>query len=587
MRRLRIGLAQINCTVGDLDGNLAKIKDYCLRAAEQKVDLLAFPEMAICGYPPEDLVLKPKFVSDCQMKLKELADFSRELEAMALIVGCVDFDIDLYNGAALIGGGEVNSIYHKVLLPNYGVFDEQRYFKSGDEALVASIGGVRVGVTICEDIWYPDGPQHVETTVGGAEMVVNINASPYQINKDQHRARMLATRAKESQSMLAYVNLVGGQDELVFDGLSTIIDHEGKCVAEAGRFVEDLLIVDVDSDVVSRARENNEKWKTDQIETEKEKAVLLPVRQVIMPDLKVGGEKPPMAPHVFSKLDPDEEVLGALRLGVSDYVNKNGFTHVVVGLSGGIDSALTAAIAVDSLGADSVIPVFLPSRYTSDDSAEDAAKLALNLGVDLIEISIDDIYSNYLGTLEQVFKGKPEDTTEENLQARIRGNILMALSNKFGWLLLSTGNKSEMSVGYATLYGDMSGGFSVLKDVTKTLVFKLARRLNRRSERVIIPERIITKPPSAELRYDQKDSDSLPEYEILDQIIKAYVEDNKSANEIIESGFETRVVTSVIGMIDQSEYKRRQAPPGVKITGRAFGKDWRLPITNAFKGWSL
>ncbi|HEB12899.1 MAG TPA: NAD+ synthase [Actinobacteria bacterium] len=580
MRSLRIGLAQINCTVGDLDGNLEKIKLYCRRGAELKVDLLAFPELAICGYPPEDLVLKPKFISDCQTSLKELSDFSRELEKMTLIVGCIDFDTDIYNGAAVINGGEIRCIYHKVFLPNYGVFDEQRYFKHGDKALVVLIGGVRVGVTICEDIWYSQGPQRVETTVGGAEVVVNINASPYQVDKDKQRERMLATRAKEGLSTLAYVNLIGGQDELVFDGLSMIIDHEGKRVAEAGRFREDLLITDIDADAVSGARDIDKNWASEGNDVES--ADLLPVRQVILSDQKIEGQKPSWSPRVFTKLGSDEEVLAALRLGLADYVRKNGFAHVVVGLSGGIDSALTAVLAAQTLGADNLTPVFLPSRFTSDDSAKDAAMLAQNLGVELMVISIDDIFKNYLSSLEQAFKDKPQDITEENLQARIRGNILMALSNKFGWLLLSTGNKSEMSVGYATLYGDMSGGFAVLKDVTKTLVIRLARHIN--IGRVIIPERVITKPPSAELRPDQKDSDSLPEYGVLDQIISAYVEDNKSAREIIESGFETKIVNEVIGMIDKSEYKRRQAPPGVKITGRAFGKDWRLPITNAYRG---
>ncbi len=580
MRRLRVGLAQIDCTVGDLDGNVEKIKEYCRRAEAKKVDLIAFPELAICGYPPEDLIYKPHFISDCSLKLAEIVDFSRELKEMTLIVGTVSSNSKVKNSAAIINDGRLLGNYHKVCLPNYGVFDEQRYFAQGSRGLVVSLGGILIGITICEDIWFPEGPQYVEATVGGAEIIININASPYHIDKPETRASILTNRAKESMSAIAYVNLVGGQDELVFDGRSLALDHNGNFLAEAESFKEDLLTVDFDADAVTAARDGNPIWEEYK---QTKKTGQIPVETVVARESQIQQEKSDLPRRVREKPDLAEDLLSALTLGVADYVKKNHFARVLIGLSGGVDSALTAAIAVEALGPGALTAVFLPSRYTTSESAEDAAAVARNLGVDSMTISIDDVFATYLGVLGPVFENHKSDLTEENLQARIRGNILMALSNKFGWLLLSTGNKSEMSVGYATLYGDMSGGFAVLKDVQKNLVFELASHINKRSGKFIIPERIITKPPSAELRPNQKDSDSIPEYEILDPIVKAYVEENKSISEIVSSGFDGRMVAEVVGMIDRSEYKRRQAPPGVKVTGRAFGKDWRLPITNWYK----
>jgi len=581
MRSIRLGLAQINCTVGDLGGNAVKIKEYCRRAAVQGVDLLAFPELSVSGYPPEDLLLKPQFISDCAEALGEIVEFSRELKAMTLILGCVDLKPGLYNSAAIINNGRVVDIYHKIYLPNYGVFDEERYFKPGAEGLVVTVGGVLVGVSICEDIWYPDGPARTEATVGGAELIVNLNASPYHLAKGGDRAHMLADRAVDNLAVVAYVNMVGGQDELVFDGHSLVYDQAGERIAMGAQFEEDLLVVDIDADAVVRARQFHAAGSLAQAEVGKG---ALPVRNLIVSQARADIAKPSIARAARAEMEPVEEAFAAVSLGLGDYVGKNRFSHVLVGLSGGVDSALTAALAVDAIGAANVTTVFMPSRYTSSESRQDAAVTAANLGTELIDISIEPLFSVYLESLAPVFAGRPADAAEENLQARIRGNILMALSNKFGWLLLSTGNKSELSVGYATLYGDMSGGFAVLKDVPKTLVYRLARHFNRKSGRETIPGRVLAKAPSAELRAGQKDSDSLPEYDVLDPIIQAYVEENRAIGEIVAAGFEPATVSKVTEMVDKSEYKRRQAPPGVKITGRAFGKDWRLPITNWYKG---
>ncbi len=579
MRSIRVGLAQINCTVGDLDGNVAKIKEYCRRGADAGVDLLAFPELSICGYPPEDLLLKPQFVADCRARLDEIVHFSRDFKVMTLIVGCVDGNADVYNGAAVISGGRLLDIYHKIYLPNYGVFDEERYFKRGAEGLVATVAGVAVGVSICEDIWYPEGPSHIEASAGGAELIVNINASPYHIAKGRVRARMLANRAADNLAVVAYVNMVGGQDELVFDGHSLIIDQAGEQTAMGRQFEEDLLVKDIDADLVVEARQRHTAWRQAQAEAVKHG---LPIRRIAVEGPVAGAAKQPVPQAAGAEMEPLEEIFAAVTLGVGDYVRKNRFSQALIGLSGGIDSALVAAFAVEALGAQNVMTVFMPSRYTSRASAEDAEETAANLGVEFINIPIDAVFDAYLEALRPVFAGRPADVAEENLQARVRGNILMALSNKFGHLLLSTGNKSEMSVGYATLYGDMSGGFAVLKDVPKTLVYQLAGFYNERSGRNIIPARIFTKAPSAELRADQKDSDSLPEYEILDPIVQAYVEEDHSLAEIVGAGFDRATVARVTAMVDKSEYKRRQAPPGVKITGRAFGKDWRVPITNRY-----
>lgn len=580
MRSIRLGLAQMNCTVGDLGGNVAKIKEYCRRAAAQGVDLIAFPELSISGYPPEDLLLKPQFIADCGTALAQIAEFSRELKEMTLIVGCVDLTTDVYNGAAVINNGRVVDVYHKMYLPNYGVFDEERYFKPGAEGLVVTVGGVLVGVSICEDIWYPDGPARNEATAGGAELIVNINASPYHVAKGGDRAHMLADRAADNLAIVAYVNMVGGQDELVFDGQSLVYNQAGERTAMGAQFEEELVVIDIDADEVALARQNHAEWRLVQAESQKRS---LPFRRVLVGEERIDNPKPAIERVERREMEPVEEVFAAVRLGLGDYVRKNRFARVLVGLSGGVDSALTAALAVDAIGAANVTTVFMPSRFTSSDSVEDAIATAKNLGTEFLDISIEPLFTAYLESLAPVFDGQPADAAEENLQARIRGNILMALSNKFGWLLLSTGNKSEMSVGYATLYGDMSGGFAVLKDVPKTLVYQLAEYYNRKSGREMIPSRVLTKAPSAELRADQKDSDALPEYDVLDPIVRAYVEEDRANSEIVAMGFDAATVAKVTEMVDRSEYKRRQAPPGVKITSRAFGKDWRVPITNWYK----
>ena len=580
MRSIRLGLAQINCTVGDLDGNAAKIKEYCRRAAGQGVDLLAFPELSVSGYPPEDLLLKPQFIADCEEALGKIVEFSRELKAMTLILGCVDLKTHVYNAAAIINNGRVVDIYHKMYLPNYGVFDEERYFKPGAEGLVVTVGGVPVGVSICEDIWYPDGPARTEATAGGAELIVNLNASPYHVAKGGARAHMLADRAADNLAVVAYVNMVGGQDELVFDGQSLVYNQAGERVAMGAQFEEELVVIDIDAETVAKARQDHVEWRLVQDEAQKR---AWPLRRALAGEETVDTPKPLIKPVSRIEMEPVEEVFAAVRLGLGDYVRKNRFVRVLVGLSGGVDSALTAAFAVDALGAANVTTVFMPSRFTSHESIEDAVATAKNLGTEFIDLSIEPIFTVYLESLAPVFAGRPADAAEENLQARIRGNILMALSNKFGWLLLSTGNKSEMSVGYATLYGDMSGGFAVLKDVPKTLVYQLAEYYNRKSGGQMIPARVLTKAPSAELRAGQKDSDALPEYDVFDPIVRAYVEEDRANSEIVAAGFEAATVAKVTEMVDRSEYKRRQAPPGVKITSRAFGKDWRVPITNWYK----
>jgi len=558
MSNLRIALAQINCTLGDLEGNIRKIKEYIKKAKELKVDIISFPELAICGYPPEDLLLQPKFVEDNLEKLKELIT---SIDEIVVIIGFVDReDRELYNSAAVIYDKEIKGIYHKIFLPNYSVFDEKRYFKPGDKPLVFKFGRFIFGVSICEDIWHREGPTR-EQALLGAKLLFNINASPYHLAKFKQREEILKSQAKENKVFIAYTNLVGGQDELIFDGQSMVVDEEGKVIGRAETFKEDLLMLDLD---ISRSKSRTTKT----LITITDKRVLKKRIALLKKTIKIPGLI--------------EEIYQALLLGVRDYVSKNGFQKVVIGLSGGIDSSLVATIACDALGKENVSSVFMPSPYTSEESNEDVKLLVKNLGIKLINIPIEEIYKTYLMILEPNFRGLEKDITEENIQARIRGNILMALSNKFGWLVLTTGNKSEMSTGYATLYGDMAGGFSVIKDIPKTLVYKLAKYRN--SITPVIPERILTKEPSAELKPNQKDKDTLPPYEILDPILKAYIEEDKNRDEIVSLGFDTQTVKKVISMVDKSEYKRRQAPPGIKITPKAFGKDRRMPITNKYRG---
>ncbi len=581
MQPLRIALAQINTTVGDLDGNVAKIKANVEAAKAQGADVVVFPELAIPGYPPEDLLLKPSFVQANLIALEQVAAASQDI---LIVVGFADRQDDIYNAAAVCCQGQVAGVYHKQYLPNYSVFDEDRYFQAGVESPVFCWDEIIFGVNICEDIWYPGGPTRAQAFLGGAQIIVNISASPYHAGKGVHRERMLATRASDNIAIVAFCNLVGGQDELVFDGQSLVFDVQGNLLARGRAFEEDLVVVDLDLGTVFNRRLHDPRRR---------KARPEPVEGIVrestdaVPSLSLSHTptqepKYKLPAREATSLGRLEEIYRALEIGTRDYVRKNGFETVVIGLSGGIDSCLTAAIAADALGPEHVVGVRMPSRYTSHMSNDDAAQLAQNMGFRLMTVPIESTFETYLEMLSDSFTGTEPGVAEENIQARIRGNILMALSNKFGWLVLTTGNKSEMSVGYATLYGDMAGGFAVIKDVPKVLVYELAEWRNAQSP--VIPETAITRPPTAELRHDQKDTDSLPPYATLDPILKAYVEEDRRAEEIVALGFDSETVQRVIRMVDRSEYKRRQAPPGVRITQRAFGRDRRLPITNRFKG---
>lgn len=579
MDTLRIAMAQINPTVGDLPGNAKKILDFISKAKELDIDIIAFPELSVTGYPPEDLLLKPQFVKDNIAYLKKIA---RKTKGITAIVGFVDSIEDIYNAAAVIHNNEIAGVYHKMFLPNYGVFDEERYFQAGTEPLNIVLNKITIGIGICEDIWYPEGPARIQAAAG-AEVIVNINASPYHMGKARFRQEMLATRASDNGVIIAYNNMVGGQDELVFDGQGMIIDEKGNVIATGKAFEEDLIIAEIDAEGIFSSRLHDPRRRKEKTALEAE---IKRVRKIVLHAKPKNRKRfKPLVPKVGSPFSQTEEIYNALVLGTRDYVKKNGFNHVVVGLSGGIDSSLVAAVAVDTLGKKNVTAVFMPSRYSSKASLEDAKMLAKNLGIEFIVIPIQETFEKYLNILSKPFKNKKPDAAEENIQARIRGNILMALSNKFGWLVLTTGNKSEMSVGYATLYGDMAGGFAVIKDVPKTLVYQLAEYRNSIAKKVLIPKRVLKKAPTAELKPNQTDQDTLPPYEILDPILKAYVEDDKSFEEIIAMGFDERVVKKVIKMVDASEYKRRQSPPGIKITPRALGKDRRMPITNKYESY--
>jgi NAD+ synthase (glutamine-hydrolysing) len=585
MSTLRIGLAQINPTVGDFAGNTAKIIANIERARAAGAEIVALPELVLPGYPPEDLLLKPQFI---ESNLKALERIVPATKGIIAIVGCVAKSSDIHNAAAVICDGELKGFYYKNFLPNYGVFDEYRYFDAGQSAPIYAYGDVLIGVNICEDIWYPGGPTQLQA-LAGAQIIINISASPYHAGKGRSRERMLATRAEDNAVALAYVNLVGGQDELVFDGQSLIIDARGEIIARGKLFEEDLIVADLNAERVFKQRLHDPRRRQERIDVASEG---ISVERIGIRERPFPGKKPAQAAsagntggnNAVGSPGDVEEVYLALVVGTRDYVQKNGFKKVVIGLSGGIDSALTACIAVDALGAEQVACVFMPTRFSSPESGRDAAKLAENLGVDYRVISIEDTFEQYLKMLKPVFTNTSAGVAEENIQARIRGNILMALSNKFGALVLSTGNKSEVSTGYCTLYGDMAGGFSVLKDVPKTLVYKLSEYLNRRGKEAVIPEYIITRPPSAELREDQKDTDSLPPYDVLDAILEFYVEEDLSADAIVSLGFDEKTVRWVIRQVDINEYKRRQAAPGIKITPRAFGRDRRMPITNRFQG---
>ncbi len=589
MRTFRIAMVQMNSTVGDLDGNVLRITAWLREAKKAKADLVAFPELAITGYPPEDLLLKPRFLADNRRALQEVV---RHCRGIAAVVGYVSQSDgvdpkparssvvqagvhELYNAAAVIADQKLITTYCKWYLPNYGVFDESRYFHPGRRLPLIRLRGTVVGVNICEDIWLPDGPTGFQAAAG-AEVIVNINASPFHLGKSRVREQMLATRARENGVVLTYTNAVGAQDELVFDGNSVILDHQGEVIARGKAFDEDLIIADFNMETVARARRTGRKKLLP-------KRVAAAVGVYAAPLPSVHNARSRVVAAVAEILDPLEEVYRALTLGVRDYMRKNGFTRAVIGLSGGVDSALTAVLAVDALGSENVRGLFMPSLYTSQDSHDDVAELGTRLAISVRTIPITTLFDTYRHALAETFEGRVPDTTEENLQARIRGNLLMAFSNKFGHLVLTTGNKSEMSVGYATLYGDMAGGFAVIKDVPKTMVYDLARLRNLRGTTPVIPKRTLDRPPTAELRPNQKDEDSLPPYEILDPILQAYVEEDRSLDEIIEAGFDRATVARVMTMVDGSEYKRRQAPIGIKITHRALGKDRRMPITNGYR----
>jgi NAD+ synthase (glutamine-hydrolysing) len=576
LHNTRVGIAQINSTVGDLSGNTKKIMKSIDQAKSLGVDLLTFPELAITGYPPEDLLLKPQFIKQNRESLNKIIEHSSDI---AVVVGFVDSDGDIYNAAAVLYNKKLVGVYHKFYLPNYGVFDENRYFQAGVECPVFIIYGIGIGITICEDMWYEAGPALVQA-YAGAKVLVNISASPYHTGKGLFRERMLATRASDSMAIVIHNNLVGGQDELVFDGNSLIINEKGEVIARGKQFEEDFVVVDLDVESVFRSQLHDPRRRK---ETPWVKEKLQEAIKIEVSSEYPAIAKPSLPPRRVERLDELAEIYQALVLGTRDYVRKNGFEKVVVGLSGGVDSSLVAAIATDAIGAENVIGVSMPSRYSSPGSKSDAEALARNLGIQFKVIPIEKAFSSYLETLAEPFKDTQPDVTEENIQARIRGNILFALSNKFGWLVLACSNKSETATGYTTLSGDMAGGFIPLKDVPKTLVIELAGYKNRQAGKEVIPSAVLTKSPSAELRPDQKDIDTLPQYEVLDPILRAYVEDDVTIDQIIAMGFDRDIVTKVARLVDRSEYKRRQTAPGIKITPRDFGRDRRLPITNKFK----
>jgi NAD+ synthase (glutamine-hydrolysing) len=587
---LRVALAQINGTVGDLEGNTEKIRMAMQQAHAAGAHIVCFPELALTGYPPEDLLLKPGFVAANLRKLEELIAVSADLLGLTAVIGFVDRDDDIYNAAAIVHEGKVAGTYHKHYLPNYGVFDENRYFQAGREAPIFLINGVRVGVTICEDIWYPIGPMTMQA-YAGAEVILNINGSPYHAGKEAFREEMLATRAADNGVIVVYLNMVGGQDELVFDGGSMVFNEQGTLVARAKQFAEDMLIVDLNTASVFRSRLHDPRRRQERLQVNPADVPVIPitpdpvyrvhlfneVEQIPAPALLGAPQR------IEPKMGRLQEIYSALVLGTGDYVRKTGFKQALIGLSGGIDSSLTATIAVDALGAENVIGISMPSGYSSEGSKTDAQELARNLGIQLLTIPIEETFRTSLKMLRPALGEGDLGLAAENLQARIRGNILMTISNKLGPIVLTTGNKSEMATGYSTLYGDMAGGFAVLKDVLKTLVYELCVYRNTLGDKPVIPQSVIEKPPSAELRPNQRDVDSLPPYEELDPILQAYAEEDRTFEEMLAMGFERKTVERVIRLVDLSEYKRRQAPPGVKITPRAFGRDRRLPITNRYK----
>ncbi|MDW7712233.1 MAG: NAD+ synthase [Deferrisomatales bacterium] len=572
---IRLFLCQMNPTVGDIPGNAAKIREGFDRARHCGADIAVFPECALVGYPAEDLLFKSRFIDDNLRALDDLQEHSRGLTA---VVGFVERDDDLYNAAAVLHNGELRGVARKAILPNYGVFDEDRYFQTGHGTQVFRLGSCTFGVTVCEDLWYPSGPGRTQALLGGAQLLINISASPYHAGKARFRETMLGTRASDNAAVLAFCNLVGGQDELVFDGNSLVLSPRGSVLARGLAFQEDHVVVDVDTKEVFSQRLRDPRRR---VALRRETPGTPLGGTVHLPELP-RNPRPPLPRRELDTMVEEEEIYRALVLGCRDYARKNGFEKVLLGLSGGIDSALTAAVAADALGAGHVVGVTMPAPCSSPGSVSDSLELSRNLGIECRQVPISGVLDAFLHVLAPAFAGTEPDVTEENLQARIRGTLLMALSNKHGWLLLSTGNKSETSVGYCTLYGDMAGGLNVLKDVPKTLVYRLARWRNAQAPGPWIPEAVLTKEPSAELRPNQRDADSLPPYELLDAVIQGYVEEDR-AREVLEAEFGAETVARVVALVDRNEYKRRQAAPGIKITPRAFGKDRRFPITNAYR----
>jgi NAD+ synthase (glutamine-hydrolysing) len=584
---LRVALAQINPTVGDIRGNARKIGERTSAARAQGAALVVFPELTISGYPPEDLLLKTSFLDQVGEALEELAAQTRGIVAL---VGFPERADDVYNSAAVLADGEVAAVYRKMYLPNYGVFDEQRYFQSGSEAGIFELNGIPIGVSICEDIWEP-GPPAMTEALAGAQVIVNLSASPYRAGYGHARERMLVQRAVDNLAAVVFVNTVGGQDELVFDGHSLAIDQDGRVLARCPQFEECLTLCTIDPREVASSRLRDTRHRVNVRRQRRVSGIAEPpaVHLASLELTGAGADAPgagadTVGGRVADLLDPEDELYAALRTGLRDYVEKNRFERVVLALSGGIDSALVAMVAADALGPERVTCVSMPSPFSSEGTRADARSIAENLGTEFMEIPIEDAMSAYDDMLAEAFAGHEADIAEENLQARIRGNLVMALSNKFGWLVLTTGNKSELSVGYATLYGDMAGGFAVIKDVFKGTVYRLVRRRNEQAGREVVPASVLERPPSAELRYEQTDQDSLPPYEVLDAILTGYVEEDLDALELVRRGLPREDVERVIRMVDRAEYKRRQAPPGIKISTKAFGRDRRLPITNRYEG---
>jgi NAD+ synthase (glutamine-hydrolysing) len=577
---LRVALAQINPVVGDIRGNARKISESIARARDDGAALVVLPELALTGYPPEDLLLKTSFLDAAGEALEELAGQTHDIAA---VVGYPEKAEDVYNSAAVLADGGVVATYRKMYLPNYGVFDEQRYFQSGAEAAIVELNGIPLGLSICEDIWEP-GPPAMTEALAGAQVILNLSASPYRMGVGARRERMLIQRAVDNLTAVVFVNTVGGQDELVFDGHSLAIDQDGEVLARAPQFEEALTFCTIDPRAITAARLRETRHRAN-VRRQRRAGPIAepPVFTLASLTTEPESEAEVVSGDVADTLSEEAEVYTALRTGLHDYVEKNGFEHVVIALSGGIDSALAAVVAADALGPERVTCVSMPSPYSSEGTRNDARTIGENLGVDFREIGIEEAMRAYEEMLSEAFEGREPDVAEENVQARIRGNVVMALSSKFGWLVLATGNKSELSVGYATLYGDMAGGFAVLKDVYKTWVYRLVRWRNEQEGRELVPASVLDRPPSAELRHEQRDDDSLPTYDLLDRILEGYIEDDLDAVELVHRGLPAQDVERVIRMVDRAEYKRRQAPPGIKISSRAFGRDRRLPITNRYE----